>query len=611
MRGSKGPLSLRCCPNVRVVTHASRRPVTPLPKQTTVDGRLRGTQLSVVARLAAATPSLQRLRLRGLRLSSSGSGGGGGGSRRSSDCGSSSSSCRTSDSGDGDGRSKRASDCGSRRDQGGSRRPRASYGGGGGKEQQQQQSSSAGGPARDEAYLCGMLEALPALRELDLGRPGGHHHHCPPPLPPSVLGSIARLPGLVALTADASSVRDGRCGAALLAGLPALTRLALRVSAPDGAGGSAFAMALCSRTRLEHLDLESPDAAVDFASSLRLSKLARLQTLSLGLCPSLPKFAAQQVSQLPALHKLTLPFCVDADVLRALSDLPALSELYTWSSVELEGAAGGPPAQVQAQAPLPRGGGNGQQAQQQQQPPLLSILALPPVALRSVTKLVASSVLASALDDGAPIGSADAADAYGARHELDAVFPSLRALYLRRAGDGELRLAAGCGGRLETLVLHGAPRATDGGVALLRRCRGIARLQVEDAPGVTDAGFQALFPGPAPHPSMQHLALHRLPLVGDAAMQAATAACRRLASASLACCPGMTDRTLSRMARMERLGAVQLVRLGRGVTAEGVRALASAPAMQTVLVAGCPGVRASGCRQHRPGVRVRVDDEDA
>lgn len=53
---------------------------------------------------------------------------------------------------------------------------------------------------------------------------------------------------------------------------------------------------------------------------------------------------------------------------------------------------------------------------------------------------------------------------------------------------------------------------------------------------------------------------------------------------------------------------VQLVRLGAGITAEGVRALASAPAMASIQVAGCPGVRPAACRQHRAGVRVRVDD---
>jgi hypothetical protein len=273
-------------------------------------------------------------------------------------------------------------------------------------------------------------------------------------------------------------------------------------------------------------------------------------------------------------------------VLRHLAALPSLKELYTWADVTLAGAAPPvPPAFGATAGAAP-----------------LGMFDAPPVALSAVTKLVAAAVRA------APGGEAEGGALLGPRHELACVFPSLRALYVKRGGDAELRLAAGCGPCLETLVLHGAHRASDAGVALLRACRGLARLQIEDAPRVGDAGLAALFT--LPTPALQHLALHRLPQLGDAAMQAATAACRRLVSASLAHCPGLTNKTLSRMARMEHLAHVQLVRLGPDVTADGVRALAAAPGMQAVHVAGCIGVRAGGCRQHRPSVRVKIDESE-
>lgn len=296
-----------------------------------------------------------------------------------------------------------------------------------------------------------------------------------------------------------------------------------------------------------------------------------------------------QIAHLPRVHRLTLPFALDADALRALATLPALSELYTWSVVSLGGAAGPPPAPAGAPPAPPAG---------------LSILSRPPVALAAVTKLVASCVRA---DDEDPFAAPPAAAGPpGPRHELAAVFPALRSLYVKRGGDGELRLAAGCAARLETLVLHSAARATDDGLPLLAACRGLARLQVEDAPRLSDDGFSRLFAAPAP--SLAHLALHGLPHLTDGALLAATASCRRLASVSLACAPGLTDKTLSRLGRMERLATATLVRLGPGVTAEGVVALAAAPAMASVHVAGCRGVRARGCREHRPSVRVRIDD---
>jgi len=176
---------------------------------------------------------------------------------------------------------------------------------------------------------------------------------------------------------------------------------------------------------------------------------------------------------------------------------------------------------------------------------------------------------------------------------------------VKRGGDATLQLAAGCGGRLEALALHSAPRATDAGLALLGGCRGLTRLQLEDAPCVSDRGVAWLFARPL---HLRHLALHGVPQLTDACMQAVTVMARRLSSVSLAHAPGLTDKTLSRMARMEHLQSVQLVKLGAGVTAEGVRALAASPGMRAVHVAGCRGVRAGGCRWHRQSVRVTVDE---
>ncbi|KAI8468083.1 MAG: hypothetical protein J3K34DRAFT_479331 [Monoraphidium minutum] len=515
-----------------------------------VDGRLRGAPLAALARLAAAAPNVKRLRLPGLRLSA------GAGAGRASD---GASSRRASDGG------------GGRRASGGCGTPAAVDAGAG----------------RDERYLCGVLDALQGLVELHLGSPvgsaaggsgtGGVGGGGGAPLPLAVLRRIARLRRLEALSADASGPRDARCAAALLRSLPLLRRLALRVA--DGAGspggGAALAGALCGLTRLEQLEIDSPDLGEEFAAALQPGRLARLQVLSLGFCPRLPPSAARQIAALPALTRLTLPFALDADALHHLARLPALTELYTWSSVSLAGAA-----------PPPGGGGEP-----------LSILGRAPVALAAVTKLVAASVRAAGSGGGG--GGAP-------RGELAAVFPALRSLALRRGGDQGLALAAGLGPRLEALALHSAPRAGDGALALLAGCRGLARLKIEDAPALTDAGFEALFSVPAP--ALTSLSLHGLPGLSDAGMLPAAAACRRLAALSVARCPALTDRTLSRLGHLERLTAAQLVRLGRGVTASGVAALAAAPAMASVVVAGCAGVLPAGCREHRRGVRVRVDD---
>jgi len=187
------------------------------------------------------------------------------------------------------------------------------------------------GGGREEQLLRGMLDALPGLRELDLGcgsssraSDASSGTSASPPLPLAVLRSIAQLRQLESLTCDMACVRDGGCAAAALRNLPYLRSLVLGVSAPPrtssssssssssgccggadddagrldqaAGGGAALARALCGLTRLEHLELESRDLGEDFAAALgRLSQLQRLRTLALGLCPTLPSSVAGKV----------------------------------------------------------------------------------------------------------------------------------------------------------------------------------------------------------------------------------------------------------------------------------------------------------------------------
>jgi hypothetical protein len=304
-----------------------------------VEGRVRGGALAAVARLAAgAGPGLQQLRLRGLRLA--------GAPRRSSDAGD---GRRASSSGDG--RARRESGSGGRRTSSSGRddeeRPRAplrscrpaagrcaahgtfSCGSSG--------SDSTTTEAREERFLCGMLEALPGLRELDLGcssAPGGGWCTSTAPLPLSALRCVAQLSELRALGVDATSVRDGRCAAAVIEGLPLLERLTLRASCPQGpraaGGGPVLAAALCRLTRLEQLELESHDAGADFGAALRLGRLQRLHSLALGLCPGLPPSVACQVGGRAALDHGAPPLpavCCCAALGRTLhSTLPLFTQ---------------------------------------------------------------------------------------------------------------------------------------------------------------------------------------------------------------------------------------------------------------------------------------------
>jgi hypothetical protein len=288
-----------------------------------VEGRVRGSALGAVARLAAgAGPGLQALRLRGLRLE--------GAPRRASESGD---GRRVSSSGDGrGGRSRRESSSGDGHSRGRGRRESSSSGRGpaeagegrgparharaaaadGAAVQRGAFSSSGSGSdgpsaeAREERFLCAMLEALPSLRELDLGcssAPGGGWCASAAPLPPAALQRVGALSELRALAVDASAARDCRAAAAALQGLPLLQRLTLRASCSSGPrggggpsdGGPELAAALCGLTRLEQLELESHDLGADFGAALRLGRLQRLQSLALGLCPGLPPSVARQV----------------------------------------------------------------------------------------------------------------------------------------------------------------------------------------------------------------------------------------------------------------------------------------------------------------------------
>lgn len=125
-------------------------------------------------------------------------------------------------------------------------------------------------------------------------------------------------------------------------------------------------------------------------------------------------------------------------------------------------------------------------------------------------------------------------------------------------------------------------------------------------PQLTDSAFAAVFSSTMP--ALHHVSLAGCPTVTDRGMQLLTASCRRLANISISSCRQLTDKTLKRLAHCEHLKAVS-VKGCRGFTAEGVLALAAAPQMKAVAVHGCSGVRSSLCKEHRPGVKVRVEPE--
>lgn len=88
----------------------------------------------------------------------------------------------------------------------------------------------------------------------------------------------------------------GSGGGGLPPAAAALAALGQDTAVLSGGGGGALAAALCGLTRLEHLELESPDLGADFVAGLGAAgRLGRLQTLALGLCPALPPAAVEQV----------------------------------------------------------------------------------------------------------------------------------------------------------------------------------------------------------------------------------------------------------------------------------------------------------------------------
>eukprot|EP00878_Enallax_costatus_P025207 GHUV01026943.1.p1 GENE.GHUV01026943.1~~GHUV01026943.1.p1 ORF type:complete len:204 (-),score=47.37 GHUV01026943.1:949-1560(-) len=125
---------------------------------------------------------------------------------------------------------------------------------------------------------------------------------------------------------------------------------------------------------------------------------------------------------------------------------------------------------------------------------------------------------------------------------------------------------------------------------------------------LTDAGFAAVFSRTMP--ALQHITLAGCPAVTDGGMQLLTASCRRLGNISISSCRLLTDKTLKRLAHCEHLTVVSL-RACRGFTAEGVLALAAAPQMKAVTATGCGNVQSSLCKNHRPGVKVKISDARA
>ncbi len=256
-----------------------------------------------------------------------------------------------------------------------------------------------------------------------------------------------------------------------------------------------------------------------------------------------------QVAQCSHLEMLSVPFTLEAPALRLLSRLPALTDLSTARRVALDPLGHDRP-------------------------------------LHSVTKLVAASVTTS----GQPLAAA---------------FPALECLHLLRCGDAGVAAAAGCS-TLTTLSIAEARHMSDDGFAALRGIitAGLSSLSLEDAPRISDAAFQRVFDRPLPQ--LQQLSLSRLPAITDEALLHVTASCRRLTGATLLQCGRLTDKSLCRLAHMERLAVVQIAACNQ-LTATGVVAVAAAPAMQRLVINDCPCVLHDGCHDHRAAVQVEVD----
>lgn len=122
---------------------------------------------------------------------------------------------------------------------------------------------------------------------------------------------------------------------------------------------------------------------------------------------------------------------------------------------------------------------------------------------------------------------------------------------------------------------------------------------------VTDEGFRLLCQRPLT--ALRHLHLGGLPAITDAAFLHLTASCRGLTAITLKSCPGLTDKTLARIAGCQQVTSVTLKRGGRGVTEQGVVALVNGLRVTRVEVSGCPMVHLGRRPPGRAAVHLTVD----
>eukprot|EP00878_Enallax_costatus_P010656 GHUV01011132.1.p1 GENE.GHUV01011132.1~~GHUV01011132.1.p1 ORF type:complete len:499 (+),score=127.34 GHUV01011132.1:198-1694(+) len=276
--------------------------------------------------------------------------------------------------------------------------------------------------ATDQRILAAVIEALPALTELDLGgsicsSSSGANNA----ITPSVMRRITRLRNLVSLSCNASVVPDSNLEA--LANLRCLESLHMSAAGP----ATRLAAAVGALTRLESLELQHPSITDELLGSI--GRLRKLQVLAVGLCPKITDDIMQEVCQLKQLQKVTLPFPLGASHLRLLSRLPALQHLYSWRHLELD------------------------------------ILGPAHNPLNRVQQLVCHSI-------------------QGRGKQLGAWFPNLESLVLKHCSDMEALSLKGCVG-LQTLMAGECGQLSAEGFACIRDCKGLQRLQLEGASQVS------------------------------------------------------------------------------------------------------------------------------
>lgn len=168
----------------------------------------------------------------------------------------------------------------------------------------------------DQRVLCAVLEALPELRELDLGGAGSSRSGSNA-ISPSLMRRITKLlPHLQKLSCNAAAVPDEQLQS--LSQLPQLQLLSLS-AAGSGRGLSA---GLRKLTRLTSLELQHPSLGHGLEGCVQ--KMTGLQVLALGLCPHLSEgiiskvrgiaWAAMVYAALPLSHTTYSAVVVSPDV---------------------------------------------------------------------------------------------------------------------------------------------------------------------------------------------------------------------------------------------------------------------------------------------------------